>query len=221
MPLLLAETHCQRQLALPGTQTVLLKSPRNLTSLVLTYCQWLDLLLHLQKSIKIGENPAGENSTILRGCGGCPGRGSTDTSWIGMGVRRSWAVVAASWVIGGDKLVSLSSPACLSELSLPPPAGFSCLKVKSLNCKGLWFCLKFSLWVTAVLCAIGAKRGPSLNALGMRSGEVMLPSGCIPGHSPVVTKQMHCLGWILTTEVKGTKLLAFPFAVSEGSGFNP
>ena len=64
----------------------------------------------------------------------------------------------------------------------------------------------------------------------MKSGEVMVLSGCIPGHSPgslrnqsaedKVVKQMHLLGQILATEVNGRKLFDFPFAVSVGSGFN-
>lgn len=64
----------------------------------------------------------------------------------------------------------------------------------------------------------------------MESGEVMLLSGCIPGHSPAslgnqgreekATKQMRLPGQILATEVNGKKLFGFPFAVSMRSGFH-
>lgn len=64
----------------------------------------------------------------------------------------------------------------------------------------------------------------------MKSGEVMLLSGWIAGHSPgsrgnqgreeKVMKQMHLLGQILGTEANGKKLFDFPFAVLVGSGFH-
>lgn len=130
----LAQNSLSKATSIAAAHATLHKSRRNFTSLIITYCQWLDLLLHLQKSIKIRENPIGKNSTSI------PDTPDRDSS-LGCG----WGGAELSQQPGGwweaINFVSLSKLlSSLKGLILPTPASFSCLKMELLNCKGLWFC---------------------------------------------------------------------------------